>query len=107
MQPDPEHQQDHADLGELRRQPRVGDEAGRKGADQYPGEQIAQNGGQAQARGDQAENEGEAEARRDRQKEIDIMGHVSRGIAWDKEQRHWRTLEQLLRNGAEQESLEP
>ncbi len=41
MQADAEHQEDHADLGELGRQRLVGDEARRPRADHHAGEQIA------------------------------------------------------------------
>ena len=41
MQPDAEHQQDHADLGELVGEVLVGDEAGRERSDRDAGEQIA------------------------------------------------------------------
>ena len=41
MQADAEHQQDHADFGELRRQGLIADEAGGVRADQHAGEQIA------------------------------------------------------------------
>src|SRR3546814_10311992 len=41
MQPDTEHQQDHADLRELVRQRSIADEAGSEGADRHACEQIA------------------------------------------------------------------
>ncbi len=41
LEADAEHQQDDADLGELAGEMCVGDEAGRVGADQQAGEQVA------------------------------------------------------------------
>jgi hypothetical protein len=41
VQADAEHQQDHADLGQLRRERLVGDEARRERADHYAREQVA------------------------------------------------------------------
>jgi hypothetical protein len=41
MQPDPEHQQDHADFGELGREARVGDEARREGTDRDARDQVS------------------------------------------------------------------
>ena len=66
MQPDPEHQQDDADLGELQRQVLVGDKAGRGRADRDAGEQIPDQRRDAQPVGDRAEDEGEADAEDDR-----------------------------------------
>ena len=43
MEADPEHQQDDADLGQLHRQPGVGDEPRRERADEDAREQIAGN----------------------------------------------------------------
>jgi hypothetical protein len=41
MQSDAEHQQDHADFGELARETRVGDEARREGADRDTRDQVS------------------------------------------------------------------
>ncbi|MNY25163.1 hypothetical protein D3C86_1589260 [compost metagenome] len=62
MQPDPEHQQDDADLGQLGRQFRVRDEAARVGADDDARHQIADQRRQLQPIGQHAEHEGEDEA---------------------------------------------
>src|SRR3989344_2378428 len=62
VQPDPEHQQDDADLGQLRRQFGVGDETARIGADGDARDQIADQGRQLQPIGQHAEHEGEDES---------------------------------------------
>ena len=49
LQADAEHQQDDADLGELVGEVLVGDEAGRIGPDDEPGEQVADDGGEPEA----------------------------------------------------------
>ena len=51
MQADAEHQQDHADLGQLRRQGLVGDEAGRERPDHDAREQVAHQRRQPQRAG--------------------------------------------------------
>ena len=48
LQADPEHQQDHADLGELFRHRGIDGEPGSIRAEERAGEQIADNRGQAQ-----------------------------------------------------------
>ncbi len=62
VQPNAKHQQDDTDLGQLARQPTVGDEARRIGSDQHAGEQIADQRRQSQPVGGIAEPEGEDEA---------------------------------------------
>ncbi|MND80716.1 hypothetical protein D3C80_724900 [compost metagenome] len=62
VQPDPEHQQDDADLGQLGRQFRVRDEAARVGADDDARHQITDQRRQLQPIGQHAEHEGEDEA---------------------------------------------
>ena len=62
MQADAEHQQDHADLGELRGERLIADEAWRVRADEHAGKQITDDGRQAQALREQAEHEGHHEA---------------------------------------------
>ena len=52
VQPDAEHQQHHADLGELARELDVGDEARRGGPDHDAGEQVADQRRQPQPHGE-------------------------------------------------------
>ena len=54
MQTDAEHQQHHADLGELARQLGVGDEARRGGTNDDAGDQVTDQRRQLQAGGDKA-----------------------------------------------------
>ena len=63
LQPDAEHQQDHADFRELLGEVGVGDEAGRIGSDDDAGQQVADDGRQSQALRDVAEEQRRAESR--------------------------------------------
>ena len=65
VQADAEHQQDHADLRQLRRQLLVGDIARRERPDQHAGQQVADQHRQLQPVGDGAEDKGQAQARDD------------------------------------------
>jgi hypothetical protein len=78
MQPHAEHQQHDADLGELAGDLEVGDIAGRGGADQHAGEQVADQRRQAEPDGDEAEDQRQPEARRDRRDERDAVRHRAR-----------------------------
>ena len=62
MEPDAEHQQDHADLGELVGDVLVGDIAGRERPDQDTGEQIADQRRELEAMHQYAQGECEHEA---------------------------------------------
>ena len=57
MQADAEHEEDHAQLGELADRLRIAHEAGREGADRDAGQQVADDGGQPDATGDEAAKE--------------------------------------------------
>ena len=61
MQPDPEHQQHHADLGQLGGNLQVGNETGRRGADDDSRQQIANECRHAQTLGNHTEDQGDAE----------------------------------------------
>ena len=61
MQADAEHQQDDADLGELACERLVGDEAGRRRADQHAGDEIADERLQTQPMGERAEHPGKGQ----------------------------------------------
>ena len=76
MQADAEHQQDDADLGQLAGQRLIRDESRRIGPERYAGEQIADEGRDADALCDGAENEGEAEAHDDRGDEWGVVRHA-------------------------------
>ena len=65
MQADAEHQQDHADLGQLERKLVVGNEARRIGPDQHAGEQVADKRRHPQPVRNRAEHEGKSEAEDD------------------------------------------
>ncbi len=60
---DTEHQQDDADFRQLCRQSRIGSEARRIGADHDAGQQVANQGLNAQPLGDETEDEGEHQTR--------------------------------------------
>ena len=62
LQPDAEHQQDDADLGELRGQRRVGDESRRVRADEQARGQVADDRRQPDAVRDVAADEGRGQA---------------------------------------------
>jgi hypothetical protein len=62
MQADPEHEQDHADLGQLRDEVDVAHEAGRVRPHGDAGQQVTDQGRQAEAPGQHAECEGKDKA---------------------------------------------
>ncbi len=83
MQPDAEHQEDDADLGELVGDVLVGDEARREGPDGDAGEQIADERRKLEAVGSDPEAEGEHEADGEGRDEGRHMQHrASFGRAW-------------------------
>jgi hypothetical protein len=57
VEPDAEHQQNHADLGQLLGEIHVGDEPGRRGPEQHAGDEIAHERWQLDARRGVAEYE--------------------------------------------------
>ena len=71
LQPDAEHQQDDADFGQLLRHMAVGDKAWRIGPDEQPGDEIADDRGEADAMRGEAEDQRRAEASGQRQDQID------------------------------------
>ena len=75
MQPNAEHQQDHADFGELIGDALIGDETRREGADGDAGQQIADQRRQLQALGDKAKAEGEHKPENQRRYERGRMRH--------------------------------
>ena len=75
MQADSEHQQDHADLGELRRERLVGDETGRGRPGDDAGDQIADERRQPQALREQAQHQGQHEADAEQGDQRGVMGH--------------------------------
>jgi hypothetical protein len=77
VQPNPEHQQDDAELGELAGQFLIRDEAGREGSDRHPREQIAHERRKAEPMSDCPKHEGEAEAADDRRDKGRLMEHAS------------------------------
>jgi hypothetical protein len=78
MQPDTEHQEDHADIGELQRQSRIADEAGRERAYRNAGHQIAGDGRDLQPVRDRAEHECKPDADDDHRDE----GRLSHVLAF-------------------------
>ena len=80
MQADAEHQQDDADLGELRGELAVGDEAGRERADGDARQQVADERRQLQPDGDEAADEREREADGDRRDQRGLVGHGVGGL---------------------------
>jgi hypothetical protein len=78
MQPDAEHQQHHAVLGQLAGEPDVGDEPRGRRADDDTGEQIAHHRRHAHARGEEAHHHGQAQARCDGRDELGAVEHAAR-----------------------------
>jgi hypothetical protein len=76
MHSDAEHEQHHADLGQLARELDVRDEARRGRADRDAREQIPDQHRQPQTRGHDTEDQREAERGRDRRDQRDAMGHA-------------------------------
>ena len=84
VEPDAEHQEDDADLGELVGDLDVGDEARAVRADDDAGDEVADQRGEAEAVGDGAEDEGEHEAdddRRDQWRPVLHCGSLCAGAA--------------------------
>ena len=81
MQADTEHQQDHADLGQLDGDILVGDKAGRERADDNACHQISDQRRQLEAVREHAKGEGEHEADRDGRYEWRHMQHSSELLA--------------------------
>ncbi len=73
MEPDAEHQKNHADIGELVGDALIGDVTGREGSDQDAGEEITDERRELEAVGDEAQAEGEPESYGKRRNE---RGHV-------------------------------
>jgi hypothetical protein len=76
MQPDPKHQQDHTQLGELGSQSGVGDEARRGGADQNARGEVADKRWKTQTIRAIPKDCGEYEGKRDRRYQCDFVMHV-------------------------------
>jgi hypothetical protein len=74
---DAKHQKDHADLGEVPGERRIGDEPRGERADQHAGEEVADQRRDPYSMGERAENEGEDEASHDRGDERRVMRHGS------------------------------
>ena len=74
MQADAEHQQHHADFGELLCERLVADEARRAGADHDPGKQIADERRHFQRR-EITEDHRETETGREQRNQADVMRH--------------------------------
>ena len=62
MQADAEHQQNDADFGQFGSKALVGDEAGCEGPDGDAGQQVSDDGGNAQPLGKRAQHEGQRQA---------------------------------------------
>ena len=75
MQAHAEHQQHHPDLGELRGEVRVGDEAWREGPDQDPGHEVADQRRQVQPGRHEPEHQRESQARGDGGDEREVVFH--------------------------------
>ena len=76
MQADAEHQQDHADLGQFGRHPRIGDEAGGERPDDDPGEEIAGDRRDFEPVRQRAHSEGDDETGDDGADQGRMMRHV-------------------------------
>src|SRR3546814_1141992 len=71
----PEHQQNDADLGELHRQPRVGDEARREGTDKNAREQITRDRRDFEPVRERPHQKGDAKPRDDGSDQRGVMRH--------------------------------
>ncbi len=76
VQPDAEHQQHHADLGELPRQMDVGDEPRCRRAENDPGDEVADQRRQLQPDRDEAEDQRQAERGGDGGDEGEFVRHA-------------------------------
>jgi hypothetical protein len=76
LQPDAEHQQDDADLGELLRDGPIGDEARRVGPDDQTGRQVADDRRQAQPLRDVPADQGGDETARQRENQLERVHAV-------------------------------
>ena len=76
VQADAEHQQDHADLGQLRRQGLVGDEARGERPDDHARQQVAHQRRQLQPVGQHAEHEGQHEADAEQGDQRGVVRHA-------------------------------
>jgi len=77
VQADTEHQQHHADFGELRGEVHIGDKTGRRRPDQDAGHEIADQGRQLDPFGDEAEYQRRTEAGGKGGDEGDIVFHAA------------------------------
>ena len=75
MQAHAEHQQDHAELGELRRQFAVGHEAGCERPHHYAGQQVSHQRRHAEAIGYRPEDECKHKTRNDRGDQGGVVMH--------------------------------
>src|SRR6476660_3991923 len=75
MQPDDEHQQHHADLGELVCDALVGDKSGRERTDEDPGHEITHERGKSQPLRDNAEYESEHQGDDDGRDQRRVVRH--------------------------------
>src|SRR3954468_6228604 len=75
MQPDAEHQQHHADLGELVCDALVGDKSGRERTDEDPGHEITHERGKSQPLRDNAEYESEHQGDDDGRDQRRVVRH--------------------------------
>jgi hypothetical protein len=80
MEPDAEHQEDHAELGELTDCVRVADEAGRERPHGDTRQQVARDRWQPDAPGEQASNQGVAQGHGDVDQEREFMWHRLRSV---------------------------
>jgi hypothetical protein len=77
LQADAEHQQDHADFGQLLGKRRVGDEAGRVRPDEGAGQEVADDRGQADPLGDVSQEQGGGEPSGEREDQVVAVQGVS------------------------------
>jgi hypothetical protein len=76
MQPDAEHEQDDAELGELLGKARVRDEAGGERPDENTGEQVSHDGREPQLLGYEAEDQGARQASGQSEDQGQVVRHV-------------------------------
>ncbi len=79
MDADAEHQQDDADLGELRGKLHVGDEPRGEWPNRHPRQQVADDHGQTEALGNHPADERGGEPHGDGCDQLRLMGHRDSG----------------------------
>src|SRR5262249_20371101 len=82
MEADTEHQQHHADFGELIRKLNIGDKPGCGWANDNAGNEVTYQGGQLYPGGDKTHNQRQSQGGSDRGDQSNVMRHSSCLLSW-------------------------